>query len=235
MRHSPWPFPRQPSFLNSGPFPPPELLGFPGTTSLSATRRGPACPSRASGWDLASLPIGFPVLPQFPLCRHAVTITPVGSRVQIVHDEGVSAPRFPPRRRPSPSSWRVGSHVTTFEACSVFTARYGLPTRRTAIRCACLGGSDGFVTSTAAPIASGWSDQTWPGGTCTHWDTGPFHGAHELHQLSEHELSRVHASSSTLWDQSPGVDSDNPSRYRARSFIAITYLNLVCCVKTRIR
>jgi hypothetical protein len=179
LRHSPWPFPRQPSFLNSGPFPPPELPGFPGTTSLSATRCGPACPSRASGWDLTSLHIGFPVLPQCPICRHAVTITPVGSRVQIVQDEGVSAPRFPPRRRPSPSSWRVGSHVTTFEACSVFTTRYGLPTRRTAFRCVCLEGSDGFVTSAAAPIASGWSDQTWPGGTCTHWETGPYHGAHE--------------------------------------------------------
>ena len=163
----------------SGPFPPPELPGFPGTTSLSATRCSPAWPSRASGWDLASLRIGFPVLPQSPMCRHAFTITPVGSRVLIVHDEGVSAPRFSPRRRPSPSSWRVGSHVATFEACSVFTTRYGLPTRRTAFRCVCLEGSDGFVTSAAAPIASGWSDQTWPGGTCTHWKTGPYHGAHE--------------------------------------------------------
>jgi len=35
--------------LNSGPFPPPELPGFRGTTSLSATPLGPACPSRASG------------------------------------------------------------------------------------------------------------------------------------------------------------------------------------------
>ena len=35
--------------LNSGPFPPPELPGFLGTTSPSATRSGPACPSRASG------------------------------------------------------------------------------------------------------------------------------------------------------------------------------------------
>jgi len=34
----------------SGPFPPPALPGFVGTTSLSATPHGPACPSRASGW-----------------------------------------------------------------------------------------------------------------------------------------------------------------------------------------
>jgi hypothetical protein len=42
----------------------------------------------------------------------------------------------------------------------VFTTRYGLTTRCTAKRYMCLEGSDGFVTSTAAPIASGWSDQT---------------------------------------------------------------------------
>ena len=36
--------------LNSGPFPPPALPGFIGTTGLSATPVGPACPSRASGW-----------------------------------------------------------------------------------------------------------------------------------------------------------------------------------------
>jgi hypothetical protein len=67
--------------------------------------------------------------------------------------------------------------MKSFEACSVFTTRYGLTTRRTAFRYVCLEGSDGFVTSTAAPIASGWSDQTWPGGICTHWDAVPYHGA----------------------------------------------------------
>ena len=37
-------------------------------------------------------------------------------------------------------------------------SRYGLPVRRTASRYVCLEGSDGFVASTAAPIATGWSD-----------------------------------------------------------------------------
>jgi hypothetical protein len=37
-------------------------------------------------------------------------------------------------------------------------------------------GFDGFVTSTAAPIASGWSDQL-PGGAFTRWETNTFHGA----------------------------------------------------------
>src|SRR6185437_3931422 len=47
--------------LNSGPFPRPELPGFDGTTSLSATPVGPACPSRASGRrSRASADRGFP-------------------------------------------------------------------------------------------------------------------------------------------------------------------------------
>jgi hypothetical protein len=33
-----------------------------------------------------------------------------------------------------------------------------------------------FVTSIAAPVASGWSVS--PGGTCTHWKAPPCHGAH---------------------------------------------------------
>ena len=41
--------PRLASVLNQGPFPPPALPGFVGTTSLSVTLRRPALPSRASG------------------------------------------------------------------------------------------------------------------------------------------------------------------------------------------
>jgi hypothetical protein len=39
-----------------------------------------------------------------------------------------------------------------------------------------IGGSDGFVSSTTAPIATGRSDQL-PGGFRTHWKAPPFHGA----------------------------------------------------------
>ena len=37
-----------------------------------------------------SPPMGLPVLQQLPVCRHAVTITPVGLLDLIVHDEGLS-------------------------------------------------------------------------------------------------------------------------------------------------
>ena len=100
----------------SGPFPPPTLLGFLGTTSLSATPHGPACPSRASGWETRLPPLGFPVLRGPSLCRHAVAITPVATR------EGMkSFPRITSRLRPSPSLCWVGCHIECFEACSAFT------------------------------------------------------------------------------------------------------------------
>ena len=72
----------------------------------------------------------------------------------------VDSNRFPdlPRWQPSPLGSRVGAHIGRFEACSTF------PRVTTCLRAASperhigLEGSDGFVTSTAAPIATGWSD-----------------------------------------------------------------------------
>ena len=46
----------------------------------------------------------------------------------------------------------------TFRGLLNVHSRYGLSARRVAKRPVCLEGSDGFVTSTAAPIATGWSD-----------------------------------------------------------------------------
>src|SRR5262245_50128283 len=56
-------------------------------------------------------------------------------------------------------------------------SRYGLHTRHvTVYRDAFVTeGFNCFVTSTAAPVASGWSIP--PGGTLTHWKAPPFHGA----------------------------------------------------------
>ena len=44
--------------FNQGSFPPPGLAGYIGTTSLSVTPVGPACPSRASGWEQMLPPSG---------------------------------------------------------------------------------------------------------------------------------------------------------------------------------
>ncbi|MEN8133191.1 MAG: hypothetical protein ABFS45_24030 [Pseudomonadota bacterium] len=105
-------------------------------------------------------PQGVSRVARIPMYTHAIAITPVdrlGARV--VH--------LPQPPQPSQSSRSVGIHIVLFEACSAFTARYGLCARRDAQRLVCLGSFDGFVTSTIVPIATGWND-LWPGGSFTH-------------------------------------------------------------------
>ena len=62
VRLSPVPIPLPPSCapLEPRPFPPPALPRFPGTTGLSATPNGPACPSQAAGGHAPYHRRGFP-------------------------------------------------------------------------------------------------------------------------------------------------------------------------------
>jgi hypothetical protein len=53
---------------------------------------------------------------------------------------------------------------------------YGLLARGITFMTLCIVGSDSFVTSAIAAIATGWSDPL-PGGTDSHWETMPSHGA----------------------------------------------------------
>jgi len=103
--------------------------------------------------------VGLPVLPTIPLYMHASAITPVGSLSVVVH--------LAQRRRPSPKYRRVGSHITLFEACSAFTHVPACMLAKPPKAALYTEGFDSFVTSTAAPIATGWNDQL-PGGNLTH-------------------------------------------------------------------
>jgi hypothetical protein len=107
-------------------------------------------------------------------CRHHY---PGGTAGSDRSNEGLSTPGYSPATAAFPELLAGRLPRQIFRGLFSVHSRYGLPTRCTARRHICLEGSDGFVTSTAAPIASGWSDQTWPGGTCTHWETVPYHGA----------------------------------------------------------
>jgi hypothetical protein len=62
------------------------------------------------------------------------------------------------RRRPSPDYSWVGSCINSFEACSAFTRVTTCRLAKSPYATLYTGGSGGFVTSTAAPIATGWSD-----------------------------------------------------------------------------
>ena len=103
--------------------------------------------------------LGFPVLRWISMYRHAVVITPVARWVLIARGTAYS------NRFPVPS----GGGLPHIPARSATTLDFSRPAQRslaiTACRLAespkrpvCLEGSDGFVTSTAAPIATGWSD-----------------------------------------------------------------------------
>jgi hypothetical protein len=54
-------------------------------------------------------------------------------------------------------SW-LGSHMNSFEACTTFTCVTAYLVARSPEVTRLTEGSDGFVTSTAAPVATGWND-----------------------------------------------------------------------------
>jgi hypothetical protein len=95
-----------------GPFPPPALPGFCGSTGLSDVQ-----PSHHPGGDVESRdPSPRRDLPRCPENRAHVPL-PIPRRTLSCARVGCSHDR----RRPSPSLGRVGVRVSTFEACSGFT------------------------------------------------------------------------------------------------------------------
>src|SRR6266542_2782558 len=64
----------------------------------------------------------------------------------------------PQQWQPSPYSRWVGFRVTLFEACSAFTARCSLHARQVTKVTLYTEGFSRFVTSTTAPITTGWSE-----------------------------------------------------------------------------
>src|SRR6267154_891869 len=136
----------------SGPFPPPALPGLDGTMGLSDSPHGRACPSRASRWQAVLPPLGSPVLRAFSLCRHAIATTPAGSSqgsgCSLDFDDG-GLPQMTAGSAPA---------VKTFRGLLGVHACYGLPARGVANATLCIEGFGSFVTSTTAPIATGWSN-----------------------------------------------------------------------------
>src|SRR5206468_7084172 len=137
------------NFQVPGPFPPPALPGFNGTTNLSVTPRRPACPSRASGWSSLTTPRGFPCCVRFP-CVHAVANTPAQRLSVLLCSLHPAVSAFP--------EMAVGSAHRPFRGLLGVHSRYGLHTRAvTVYRDTLSEGFSHFVTSMTAPVASGWS------------------------------------------------------------------------------
>jgi hypothetical protein len=103
--------------------------------------------------------VGLPVLPTIPLCMHASATTPVGPLSVVVHlaQETAAFPEI--------QAGRLPHHP--FRGLLSVHSRSGLHARQTTCVVLYTGGFGSFVTSTTAPIATGWNDQL-PGGSRTH-------------------------------------------------------------------
>jgi hypothetical protein len=130
----------------------------------------PESPSRVIGCSSRSTPWGFPCCLRFP-CVHAVANTParrLGSLLLLL---------LPQPCQPSPIRGSGRLAHRPFRGLLGVHSRYGLHTRHVTVYRDALTtrGFNCLVTSTVAPVASGWS--ILPGGTLTHWKAPPFHGA----------------------------------------------------------
>src|ERR1700720_1938443 len=118
--------------------------------NLSDSPGRPACPSRASGWSSLTTPWGLPCCVRFP-CVHAVATTPA-QRL------GVLLRSFTQPCQPSPKGLSGRPAHRPFRGLLGVHSRYGLHTRAvTVYRDTLTEGFSHFVTSIAAPVASGWS------------------------------------------------------------------------------
>ena len=82
---------------------------------------------------------------------HAVATTPA-------EQLGALVARLPQLQRPSLVYGQVGFRITLFEACSAFTHVTACVLAKSPKATLYTGGFSGFVASTTAPIATGWSD-----------------------------------------------------------------------------
>jgi len=161
--------------LNSGSFPPPELPGFRGTTSLSATPPGPACPSRAPGWrSRASAELGFPCcryLPcvdmPLPLPRWDRRVRSLMGRpippVSLFADDG-GLPRLCGGSAPTFTLSRPAQHSLALRPVDSLHRRAVHGSRRLRRFRYLHRRSDSFRPERTS----------WPGGTCTRWEDTAF-------------------------------------------------------------
>jgi hypothetical protein len=95
--------------------------------------------------------MGLPVLQRSSSCMHALANTPAESL-------GALFARFPKNDSLPRIPGRVGFRITLFEACSAFTHVTACILAKSPNVTLYTKGFSRFVTSTTAPIATGWSE-----------------------------------------------------------------------------
>jgi hypothetical protein len=108
-----------------------------------------------------------------PLCLHAGANTPAGPREWSRSFSAPSSSAFP-------RFWTGRLLHYQFRGLLSVHSRYDLQTRQVAYATLYTGGSGGFVASTAAPIATGWSDPV-PGRIFLPLWTRAFFTTHQNH------------------------------------------------------
>jgi hypothetical protein len=166
-------------------------------------------------------PWGFPCCVRFP-CVHAVATTPAQRRgsSSLIAPRRISLPR---------KGCRVGLRNFLFEACSAFTRVTACTLALSPIRDTLSEGFSYFVTSIAAPVASGWSDcrvglaPTEKRRLCTahtHFRTDEMEWLPSRSELIDQRFClRVKASGKIAEDCLP-TRRDKPSPERSRQFVA---------------
>jgi hypothetical protein len=165
---------------------------------------------------LQTTPWGLPCCVRFP-CVHAVATTPA-QRL------GASSARFPSRISLPRYGSQVGLHIVLFEACSAFTCvtacTLALPPYFVA---RLTEGFNRFVTSTVAPVASGWSRRRV--GLAPTGKAPPFHGARQERTLRQPRVCPRACS----WEKMGSVRiSTDQGAKRMKTVIIVISFGLLC-------
>ena len=140
-----------------------------------------ATPSAASE-RLMGLLDSSPILLSFAACCVIFQLRPLPSTgITRLHRCRVASLVLFHPLRPSHNSRRVGSYIAGFGACSTFTHVTACELAKSPMRPSTSECSSSFVTSTAAPIATGWSEPVSRVETFTPlWTSAFLHGALEV-------------------------------------------------------
>ena len=163
------------SVLNQGPFPPPALPGFHGTTGLSATPGRPACAVTGVRLVVPDHAQGLPVLRALSLCtccRHYPG-TATGGTASLIRPVMSAFPEMAVGSACALSFSRLAQRSLALRPahsrCHQFVARF---TRR-------------LQPVRYLPDCSGcFRLEHSPGGIHTHWKAPPCHGAHPQQSLA---------------------------------------------------
>jgi hypothetical protein len=194
-----------------GPFPPPALPGFTGTTDLPPPQTARSDPHGSPVGEHVSPPLGFPVLRRFP---YACMLSLLPRRNQL----GARIALFPSGGSLPCSTARSASALwisrpfqrSIVTACKLAGSHMTL----------CIVGFDDLVTSFVATIATGWSDPCRVGLSPT--EKPRLHAAHHAVATAPGQRLGLHSLNQTQpYQPSPKGLSGRPAHCPFRGLLGV--------------